>query len=100
VHLLIGLSMTKSIADLLRDIKTNTSRWIHENWPNQEFGWQDGYGAFSVSASLVQRTRDYIRNQEARHQKQTFDEELDEILEMHGLKRHPDGSVSQIEGTL
>lgn len=55
---------------------------------------------FSVSASLVQRTRDYIRNQEARHQKQTFDEELDEILELHGLKRNPDGSVSHIEGTL
>ena len=55
VHLLIGLSMTKSIADLLRDIKTNTSRWIHEKWPKQEFGWQDGYGVFSVSASLVQR---------------------------------------------
>lgn len=100
VHLLIGLSMTKSIADLLRDIKTNTSRWIHETWPQQEFGWQDGYGVFSVSASLVQRTRDYIRNQEARHQKQTFDEELDEILEMHGMKRNPDGSVSQVEGTL
>ena len=94
VHLLIGLSMTKSISDLLRDIKTNTSRWIHEKWPSHKFGWQDGYGAFSVSASLMQRTRDYIRNQEAHHAKKTFESELDEILKMHGMKRNPDGSVS------
>ncbi|MEZ5991933.1 MAG: IS200/IS605 family transposase [Planctomycetota bacterium] len=99
VHLLIGLSMTKSISDLLRDIKTNTSRWIHEKWPSHEFGWQDGYGAFSVSASLMQRTRDYIRNQEAHHAKKTFEAELDEIFKMHGMKQNPDGSVSVADTT-
>ncbi len=97
VHLLIGLSMTKSIADLLRDIKTNTSRWIHEKWPAQEFGWQDGYGVFSVSASMMQRTREYIRNQERHHAEQTFDQELDEILRMHGMRRNADGSVSALD---
>lgn len=100
VHLLIGLSMTKAIADLMRDIKTNTSRWVHEKWPKLEFAWQDGYGVFSVSASLVERTRGYIRNQEAHHAEKTFDEELDEILKMHGMKRNPDGSVSAVVGTL
>lgn len=98
VHLLVELAVTKSIADLLRDIKTNSSRWIHETWPEREFGWQDGYGVFSVCASMMDKTRQYIRNQEQHHRSRSLEEELGAILEMHGMRAEPDGSVARIEG--
>jgi REP element-mobilizing transposase RayT len=52
VHLLVYISATESMADLLRVVKTNSSRWVHEQFPEQKrFGWQAGYGAFTVSGS-------------------------------------------------
>ena len=52
VHLLVRVPTTHSIADIARVIKANSSRWVHEKWPEQTgFGWQTGYGAFSVSES-------------------------------------------------
>lgn len=49
VHLLVLLPATKPVADAMRVLKTNSSRWVHETWSNRrEFGWQTGYGAFSV----------------------------------------------------
>jgi REP element-mobilizing transposase RayT len=95
VHLLIGLSMTNAIADLLRDVKANSSRWVHETWPKQEFGWQDGYAAFSVSVSMIARTRKYIRNQEEHHKKHSLEDELHGFLKMHGMMLNEDGSVSR-----
>jgi Transposase IS200 like len=52
VHLLVRMPSTHSMADLARLVKTNSSRWVHERWPQRKsFGWQTGYGAFSVSES-------------------------------------------------
>jgi putative transposase len=95
VHLLIGMSMTKTIADLLRDIKANTSRWIHETWPEREFGWQDEYGAFSVGVSYIDKSRPYIRNQQEHQRKHTFEEELRMFVEMQGMRLEADGTVTQ-----
>src|SRR6266478_4394919 len=54
VHLLISLSATAAISDVLRVIKTNSSRWVHETWPTRsDFAWQTGYGAFTVSESII-----------------------------------------------
>ena len=72
VHLLIGIAPRHAIATILRDIKANASKWIHETWPGQEFAWQEGYGVFSVSISHIEKTRAYIRNQEEHHKKQSF----------------------------
>ena len=52
VHLLLSIPATVSVADMLRVLKANSSRWVHEQFPERKrFGWQAGYGAFTVSGS-------------------------------------------------
>ena len=94
VHLLMGMAPKYAISDVLRDVKANTSKWIHETWPKQEFGWQEGYGVFSVSISHIEKTREYIRNQPEHHRKHTFEEELRKFKELHGLADVADESPS------
>src|SRR5215813_4901355 len=66
VHLLVRLPATVALADALRTIKTNSSRWVHERWPGRaDFSWQTGYGAFSVSQSNAEAVLHYIAKQEA-----------------------------------
>jgi REP element-mobilizing transposase RayT len=87
VHLLISLPATIATADALRTIKTNSSSWAKSHVNG--FAWQQKYGAFSVSQSGVPRVVRYIQGQEAHHRKQTFEEELRELLEKHGIDYDP-----------
>src|SRR3954454_14325625 len=64
VHLLIGLKATHCLADVLRELKKASSIWVHEKIADQSFAWQDGYAAFTVSATVRQAVRKYIANQE------------------------------------
>jgi REP element-mobilizing transposase RayT len=85
VHGLLALPATASIADAMRVLKTNSSRWIHEQWPQRRgFAWQAGYGAFSVSRSNVEEVERYIARQEEHHRHVTFQEEFVAFLERHG----------------
>jgi putative transposase len=86
VHLLIGIRATHRLADVMRDVKRTSSAWVHETTGDKEFEWQDGYGAFSVSASLIEKVKDYIANQEEHHQKKTFQEEYLEFLKSSGVE--------------
>ncbi|MBL8798510.1 MAG: IS200/IS605 family transposase [Planctomycetia bacterium] len=87
VHLLVGLSTRSSIADALRVLKTNSSRWVHETWPARSaFGWQAGYAAFSVSHSQRSAVWKYIQNQAEHHRKLTFAEEYQQFLRKHGIE--------------
>jgi putative transposase len=86
VHLLIGSAPRHAISDVLRDIKANTTKWIHETWPKHEFGWQEGYGVFSVSISHIKKAKKYIQNQAEHHKKHTLADELRKFKEMHGLE--------------
>jgi hypothetical protein len=71
----------------MRVLKTNSSRWIHEKWPSRSaFGWQTGYGAFSVSQSNVSAVLRYIANQEEHHRKVSFQEEFVTYLQRHGIE--------------
>jgi len=64
VHILAKLRQDKAVSDMLRGIKANSSGWIHRTSPDLErFAWQEGYGAFSVSQSQVERVKEYIRHQ-------------------------------------
>ena len=75
VHILVGFVPSQSISDLLRDIKSNTSKFINEKrWLPGKFQWQEGYGAFSYSKSQIDVIH-YIKNQEEHHKKQSFKEE-------------------------
>jgi putative transposase len=68
-------------------VKSNSSRWIHESFSQlRRFAWQEGYGAFSVSKSAENMVMRYIRNQENRHAKRTFKQELLTLLEKHEIK--------------
>jgi len=87
VHGLFGLSTTVSIADFLRVLRTNSSRWVHEQFPkHRDFAWQSGYAAFSVSQSSVEDVRAYIANQEEHHRHVTFQQEYIAFLKRHAVK--------------
>ena len=82
VHLLVRMPSTHSLADLARLIKTNLSRWVHERWPQRKsFGWQTGYGAFSVSESGQNAVREYIPHQQQHHAKRSFKQEFSAFLQ-------------------
>ncbi len=87
VHLFLALHATHSVADVLRVVKTNSSRWVHETWPGRsDFAWQTGYGAFSVSESNADRVRQYIAGQEEHHRRVSFREEYVTFLQKHGIE--------------
>ena len=85
VHLLVGLRATHRLADVLRDLKSASSEWVHQEIRVATFAWQEGYGAFTVSSSNLQTVIRYIRNQEAHHRKRTFQDEYRELLERSGV---------------
>ena len=86
VHLLLGLKATHTLADVMRDLKRASSAWVHETIGDRDFQWQDGYGAFTVSVSMLETVRHYIANQEEHHRKKTFQEEYVELLKRNGVE--------------
>ncbi len=82
VHVLTKLRADKSVSDVLRDLKANSSGWMHDVFPEmKDFSWQNGYGAFTVSVSQVDKVKMYIANQEKHHQKiGTFRDEFIKLL--------------------
>ncbi len=86
LHVLLQLGSDANLADCLRIAKTNSSRWIHEKWPNhRDFAWQRGYAAFTVSASNVDAVIRYIAGQEEHHRKVSFEKEFLTFLRKHGV---------------
>ena len=87
IHLLCSLSRRKMVADLIRELKTGSSTWIKTrrlDW--QDFHWQDGYGAFSVSQSQMTKVKEYIDHQNEHHRIRTFQDEFCQLLKMHGIE--------------
>lgn len=86
VHLLARLSPTIAVSDVLRLIKTNSSKWVNERAnATGRFEWQTGYAAFSVSESQVPKVRQYIQLQQEHHRERTFREELIGLLRKHNI---------------
>jgi REP element-mobilizing transposase RayT len=86
VHLLLSMPAAISVADLLRVLKTNSCRWVHEQFPaRKHFGWQAGYGAFTASGSQLEDVKSYIASQQTHHQRVTFQEEFLALLRRRGL---------------
>jgi REP element-mobilizing transposase RayT len=86
VHLLVSLKPTHCLADVVRDLKAVSSRWMQEQIGERSASWQDGYGAFTVGAPDCGLVRDYIARQEEHHRKQTFQEEYLEFLRRGGVE--------------
>lgn len=84
VHLLIGWRADEALSSLLRNLKANSSRWIHETFRDcAGFHWQEGYSAFTVSESQFDAVDQYIRNQEEHHRGRSFEDELRSLLRVH-----------------
>lgn len=85
VHLLTTCSPQFALADLVRDIKANSSKWLHEENRQADFAWQTGYAAFTVSRSQLDTVREYIRGQAEHHKRHSFEDEFRTILLRHGI---------------
>ena len=87
IHLLVQLPATLTLAKAVLTIKANSSRWAHQQ--GQPLAWQQGYAAFSVSASQIPAVVKYIQNQEAHHKKMDFAGEFLALLSKHGVAFDP-----------
>ena len=87
VHLLASLNKQVAVSAALRDLKANSSGWMHQTFPGQgSFAWQTGYAAFAVSYSNLAAVKAYIQGQEEHHRKVSFKEELILFLKRHGIE--------------
>ena len=87
VHALFHLPATLSLSKGMLLLKSNSSRWMNEH--ARGFAWQEGYGAFSVSASVLPAVTRYIQNQEQHHRKISFEDEFLALLKKHGIEYDP-----------
>ncbi len=85
VHALLSVPADRCLAEIVQKLKANSSRWISREGRVPLFAWQKGYGAFSVSASGVKSTIDYILGQPAHHRRRDFAQEWSEFLRKHGI---------------
>ena len=86
IHILCILDKNKSASTLVGNIKSNSSKWIHEtNTGCRLFDWQDGYSIFSVSQSQLKKTTQYIENQESHHHTESFKEEIIKFLKAYEI---------------
>jgi len=87
VHALLVLPPTVPLAKAVQFLKGSSSKWIKES--EGDFAWQEGYGAFSVSASQTSEVVRYIANQRAHHEKKTFEDEFLAFLKKYGIEYDP-----------
>ena len=86
VHILAKLRQDKAISKAIGELKANSSGWISRMFKDKAgFAWQEGYGAFTVSESLLSKVHRYIERQEEHHRSVSFLEEFKVILKAHGL---------------
>jgi REP element-mobilizing transposase RayT len=87
IHILAKLRQDKAVADVIGQIKANSSGWIHREFSDlRDFAWQAGYGAFTVSRSQVERAKRYIETQEQHHRKTDFKTEFLALLDAHEVE--------------
>ena len=87
VHLLCRLSRSVAVADLVKELKRDSSKWLKsKDAALADFYWQNGYGAFSVSPGHDQALCEYIANQEEHHRQESFQDELRRLLRKYGVE--------------
>ena len=84
VHFLASLRPAHSVADLMRDLKKDSTNWIKKNF-ERRFAWQEGYAAFTVSPTATDAVHSYIAKQEEHHSKYSFPDELRDLLGKAGV---------------
>lgn len=87
IHLLISTKPDCNLSDLIRDVKSSSSKWINDNqYVSGRFQWQLGFGAFTISQSGLDRVINYIKNQEKHHLQKTFQDEYTDLLKKHEIE--------------
>ncbi len=91
IHCLISFDSMLNISNIMNLLKGESSYWINKNnLTSSKFEWQDEYFAVSVSESMIDKVRAYIKNQEEHHKHKTFKEEYDEIISKYGFQKYND----------
>jgi REP element-mobilizing transposase RayT len=88
VHALFALKTTHCIADFVRDLKKSSMAWATASI-DPHFAWQEGYSIFTVSTSMMEAVATYIDRQEQHHKKKSFEAELKQLLQKHGVAYDP-----------
>ena len=87
VHILSELSRTCEPAGMVKEVKRSSSLWIKGKTPDlHDFGWQNGYGVFSIGFSQIESVRDYIAGQEEHHRKNSFQDEFRLLLKRYEIQ--------------
>lgn len=90
-HCLISLGSDQNISKIMQLIKGESANWFNkQGFIDEKFQWQEEYFAVSVSESVLNKVRNYIKNQETHHQKKTFQDEYLELIEKFGFNEHND----------
>jgi REP element-mobilizing transposase RayT len=89
VHVLMGLRATHRLADVMRELKSDSSKWVAAEFGLRMFHWQEGYGGFTFAAPDLERVRHYVLHQAEHHRVKTFQEEYVEMLK-RGLVEYDD----------
>ena len=86
VHCLFAIKPNLSVSDVMKSIKSKSSKWINDNsLTSQRFEWQKGFGCFSYGKSQIPRVYEYVKNQEEHHRIRTFHDEYVELLKLYGV---------------
>jgi REP element-mobilizing transposase RayT len=86
IHILFLLSPNYTLKEIFQNVKGESSHWVNQSdFINNKFAWQTGYGAFSVSESLIKEVEKYITNQKEHHKKMTYTEEVNLFIKKYGL---------------
>lgn len=87
-HCLVSLGIDQTIQKTIQLIKGESSFWINkEGLTKSKFEWQDEYYAVSVSESMIEKVRNYIKNQELHHSTHSYDDEIDNLIDKHGFQK-------------
>ena len=89
VHILLSMPASSSVANAMREIKSASSRWMHETCSMKDFDWQEGYGAFSIGWTQINPTIAYIERQAEHHRKRDFQAEFLAFLKKHRVEYDP-----------
>ena len=94
-HCLVSLGIDQNISKIMQLIKGESSFWINKaGITKAKFEWQDEYYGVSVSESMIEKVRNYIKNQEIHHRSKSYDDEIDELISKHGFQKYNDNSIN------
>ena len=87
VHAVFELHRTEALSDVVMHVKKGTSRWLKEQGTEfAQFDWQEGYGAFSIGRSQLEQVVSYIRGQQRRHRRVSYEDEFRKLLKVYEIE--------------